>query len=264
MIYSNLLYDIRFLDILDLLLVITIIYLFIKLIRGTIAINIIIGISLILLFNILVNILNMKLMISIFNKISSVGIISLIIVFQEEIRKFLLMLGRNFINNKNLKWINFLFPKKISKNIHYNHIRPIIDAIRNMRISKIGMLIILIPNINYNDSFNNGELIDAVLSKRLLECIFSKNCPLHDGAVIISNHRIIYASCILPLTSNTQIPLHFGLRHRAALGISEIIDSFALVLSEENGQISYAKDGILHSNISLLELRNLLKKEFST
>ncbi|UOF94581.1 MAG: DNA integrity scanning protein DisA nucleotide-binding domain protein [Bacteroides sp.] len=262
MLYNNLIYKIRLLDIIDFLLVITIIIIFIRLIRGTIALNIMIGMSIILCFNLIVRVLKMKLMTNIFSQISNVGIIALIIVFQEEIRKFLLVIGRNFLNKKTIKWINFILPKKMS-DINYDKIRPIIDSIRSMKISKSGMLMIFIPNINYSDSFNNGELIDSVLSKRLLESIFAKNSPLHDGAVIISNHRIIYASCILPLTSNTQIPLNFGLRHRAAIGISEVINSFALVLSEESGQISYAQDGKLYSNISLLELRTLLKREFS-
>lgn len=250
-------------DVIDILLVAFLIYLFFSLVRGTIAVNILIGLFLIFLFYLLVRALEMRLMTGIFDKVASVGVIALIIVFQEEIRRFLLMIGRNSLLNSNKGWLRFLFGQKTLEGVNYDKIKPIIEACRSMKNTKTGALIVFARNIDGQDFFNNGEILNATLSKRLLESIFSKNGPLHDGAVVIADSQVVSASCVLPLTSNTELPARLGLRHRAAIGITEVSDSSALVISEETGEISYAKYGRIRTNISLLELEKFLQRDMS-
>lgn len=260
---GNFFSDFGIFDIIDILLVAMLIYLFFSLVRGTIAVNILIGLFLIFLFYLLVRSLGMRMMTGIFDKVASVGVIALIIVFQEEIRRFLLMIGRNTLVNRNKGWLRFIFGEKTLEEVSYDKMKPIIEACRSMKNSKTGALIVFARNIDGQDFFNNGETLNAAVSKRLLETIFSKNGPLHDGAVIIADSQIVSASCVLPLTSNTELPPRLGLRHRAAIGITEVSDSSALVISEETGEIAYAKYGRVRTNISLLELEKYLQRDMS-
>ncbi|POY39363.1 TIGR00159 family protein [Solitalea longa] len=249
-------------DLIDIILVAILIYLFYSLLRGTIAINILIGYLLIYLFYWLVKSLNMRLLTLLFNGFFQVGVIALIIVFQPEIRKFLLMIGKNFKLYRNEYWYRFFVRNKtIQKEVGSAQIKPILDACKSMQENKVGALIIFAKNSEEEHFYKNGEEIEGTVSKRLLESIFSKTSPLHDGAVIICEGRLMAAACILPLTDNHDLPAYMGLRHRAALGISEVADVAALVVSEETGNLAYARQGKIKSNISLQELEKNLRKD---
>jgi uncharacterized protein (TIGR00159 family) len=192
----------------------------------------------------------------------SVGFIALIVVFQQEIRRFLLLIGRNASLQKNKAWWSFIFgSKEIVKN-NSIRVKPIIDACKSLQKSKTGALIVFAKYFDEQFYQNSGEIIEAKISRRLLESIFQKTSPLHDGAVIISENRIKCASSILPLTENDKLPPQFGLRHRAGIGITEMSDAVAIIVSEETGEISYAKQGMVRMNLSFSELEKLLSKDF--
>lgn len=250
------------LDFLDILVVAVLIYLIFNLLRGTIAVNIFIGICIITLFYWIVRALHMELLTGILDKFLSVGVIALIIIFQQEIRRFLLLLGKNFTNNRARFWSRIFSNPASSPQGGYDKIKPVLEACKSMTLSKTGALIIFARNFDEQVFNNNGEAVSAKISKRLLESIFNKYSPLHDGAVVIADNEIKLASCILPLTDNTELPLNFGLRHRAGIGISEHSNSVALIVSEETGEIAFAKEGKLRVNVSLAELERILNKEF--
>lgn len=254
--------NLRFLDALDIILVALIIYYVYNLIRRTIALNILLGLVIMYAAYLLVKQAEMRLLTEILGGFVSVGFIALIVVFQQEIRRFLLLIGRNASLQKNKAWWSFLFgSNEIAKN-NSVRIKPIIDACKSMQKSRTGALIVFAKY--YDEQFyqNSGEIIESKISKRLLESIFQKNSPLHDGAVIISENRIKCASSILPLTENDKLPPQFGLRHRAGIGISEMSDAVAVIVSEETGEISYAKQGRVRLNLTFTELEKLLNKDF--
>ncbi|RYE20414.1 MAG: TIGR00159 family protein, partial [Sphingobacteriales bacterium] len=145
---------------------------------------------------------------------------------------------------------------------NYMRIKPILEACKSMKKTRTGALIVIVKFYEDQLFANSCEAMDAKISKRLLESIFQKNSPLHDGAVVIAENKIKSASCILPLTDNDKLPAQFGLRHRAGIGISETTDAVAIILSEETGEISYAKQGRVKSNLSLGELERALNKDF--
>ncbi|MEY5068360.1 MAG: hypothetical protein RLZ47_222 [Bacteroidota bacterium] len=248
----------RLLDAIDILLVALIIYYVYSLIRGTIAVNILLGISIIYIGYFLVQQAQMRLLSQILGGFISLGFIALIIVFQQEIRRFLLLLGKNASLQRNKAWWLFLFGKKEEINQNINRIKPILDACRSMQKSKTGALIVFSKYFEEQHFQNSGEILNASISKRLLESIFQKNSPLHDGAVIIAENKIKSASCILPLTENDRLPAHFGLRHRAGIGISEVSDVLAVIISEESGEIAYARQGKAKMKVSFSELERLL------
>jgi uncharacterized protein (TIGR00159 family) len=256
------LFKFRFFDLLDIVIVAIIIYQLYNLIRGTIAANIFIGLALIWVLYFIVKKLEMPLLTQILENFVNVGIIALIVVFQQEIRRFLLLVGKNASLQRNKAWWRYFFGSKDSERNNLARIKPIIDACKSMKQSRTGALIVFAKY--YDEQFyqNSCELVDAKISKRLLESIFQKNSPLHDGAVVIAENKIKSASCILPLTDNTDLPPQFGLRHRAGIGVSEANDATALIISEETGEISYAKHGRVKMNISFAELEKLLNKDF--
>jgi diadenylate cyclase len=249
-------------DVLDVVVVAIIIYQLYNLIRGTIAANIFIGLVIVFLLNLVVRALDMRLLTAILGNFINVGIIVPIIVFQQEIRRFLLLVGKNASLQRNKAWWRYFFGKKEDEKDNLARIKPIIDACKSMKQSRTGALIVFAKY--YDEQFyrNSCEVVEAKISKRLLESIFQKNSPLHDGAVVISENKIKSASCILPLTDNTDLPAQFGLRHRAGIGVSEANDATALIISEETGEISYAKHGRVKMNISFAELEKLLNKDF--
>jgi uncharacterized protein (TIGR00159 family) len=174
----------------------------------------------------------------------------------------LLLIGRNASLQKNKAWWSFIFgSKEIVKN-NSIRVKPIIDACKSLQKSKTGALIVFAKYFDEQFYQNSGEIIEAKISRRLLESIFQKTSPLHDGAVIISENRIKCASSILPLTENDKLPPQFGLRHRAGIGITEMSDAVAIIVSEETGEISYAKQGRVRMNLSFSELEKLLSKDF--
>lgn len=247
----------RWLDAIDILLVAIIMYQLYNLVKGTVAIRIFLGILSIYLFWKVAEAFQMDLLSEILGQFIGVGVIALIIVFQQEIRRFLLLIGNNNIfsskNKRLLKMLQLSTEKEEKINIP-----PIIDACKNLSQTKTGALIILDLNNELKAYSNSGEHINAKLSKSLLENIFFKNSPLHDGGVIIENNTIVAARCILPISENQSFPAHFGLRHRSAAGITEISQAIAIIVSEETGKISISQKGTIKHNLTLEELSKLL------
>ncbi len=244
--------DFRILDAVDILLVAFLLYQLYRLVKGTVAINIFIGVAAIYIIWKLVEALQMELLTEILGKFIGVGVIALVIVFQQEIRKFLLLLGStNFTRRrkflKQLKWLR-------DDKDHNVNITGIVEACRHMSNSKTGALIIIERQSRLGSYIDTGTFINGKLSGRLLESIFNKHSPLHDGAVIVSGEKLVAAGCILPLTEKSTIPSRFGLRHRAALGLAEKTDGMAIIVSEETGGVSIAVDDEFITKIPLDEL----------
>ncbi|HPW26051.1 MAG TPA: diadenylate cyclase CdaA, partial [Tenuifilaceae bacterium] len=233
------------------------------LIRGTVAINIFVGIVLLYIFWLVVRALNMELLSSILGQIIGVGVLALIIVFQQEIRKFLLFIGNRYINRRRFSFENFFFPKKREKQILVK-VDAIVKACRNMSETRTGALIVIARKSELQLYAESGDIIDADTSTRMIENIFFKNSPLHDGAVIIVNDRILAARCVLPITENINLPPHYGMRHKSAIGITEVTDAIAIVVSEETGKISVASEGMLRYDIGWLELDKYLRDNLSS
>ncbi|WP_256012942.1 diadenylate cyclase CdaA [Desertivirga xinjiangensis] len=248
----------RFLDFVDIILVAFIIYYVYNLIRGTIALNILLGLIIIYLVFLVTKQLEMHLLSQLLGGFVSVGVLALIIVFQQEIRRFLLLIGKNASLHRNRLWKTFFASKKEVEQNSAISLKPIIDACKYMQVTRTGALIVFAKYFDEQYYQNSGEPMDALISKRLIESIFQKNSPLHDGAVVISDGKIRCASCILPLTDNEKLPPHFGLRHRAGIGISEMSDAVAVIVSEETGTISYAKQGRVKMNLNAEDLEKLL------
>ena len=251
-----------FFNILDIFLVALLIYQLYNLIRGTIAANIFIGLALIFGMYYVVQALHMQLLTKILGKFVDVGIIALIVVFQQEVRRFLLLVGKNASLQRNRAWWQYFFGRTEAEKNNYARIKPIIDACKSLKSTRTGALIVFAKY--YDEQFyqTSCEVIDGKISKRLLESIFQKTSPLHDGAVVIAENKIKSASCILPLTEKTDLPAQFGLRHRAGIGVTEANDATAIIISEETGELSYAKQGRVKMNISFAELEKLLNKDF--
>ncbi|MBS1532684.1 MAG: TIGR00159 family protein [Bacteroidetes bacterium] len=249
-------------SILDIVLIAIIIYQLYNLIRGTIAANIFIGLALIYVLYFIVPESKMPLMAGILKKVADVGIIAVIVLFQQEIRRFLLLVGKNASLQRNKAWWRYFFGKADSERDNYARIKPIIDACKSLKQSKTGALIVFVKFYDEQLYQNSCEFLDSKISRRLLESIFQKNSPLHDGAVVISEGKIKAASCILPLTDKTDLPLQFGLRHRAGIGVTENNEATAIIISEETGELSYAKQGRVKMNIGFAELEKLLNKDF--
>jgi len=249
-------------SVLDIILLAVIIYQLYNLIKGTIAANIFIGLIFIYILYYIVPEQKMPLLAGILKKFADVGIIAVIVVFQQEIRRFLLLVGKNASLQRNKSWWRYFFGKAEVEKNNYTRIKPIIDACKNLKQTKTGALIVFAKY--YDEQFyqNSCEVLEAKISKRLLESIFQKSSPLHDGAVVIAENKIKSASCILPLTDKIDLPPQFGLRHRAGIGVTEANEATAIIISEETGEISYAKQGRVKMNISFAELEKLLNKDF--
>lgn len=249
--------DFSFLDILDIVLVAILLYYIYKLIRGTVAINIFIGIAIVYLIWKLTLALQMELLSDILGKFLGGGFIALIIVFQQEIRRFLLMVGStNFASKKGfMKRLKFL---KSEETISTD-IESIIAACSTMSKTKTGALIVIERNNSLDLLKQTGDKMHAEINAPLLNSIFYKNSPLHDGAIIIEDNIITATRVILPLEKDIDIPAHFGLRHRAAIGVTLRYDAVAIVVSEETGQISYIKNGEFILYDSLEDLIEIIK-----
>ena len=243
--------DFSFLDILDIVLVALLLYYVYKLLKGTVAINIFIGIALVVLIWKITQALQMEMLSGLLGALISLGAIAVLIVFQPEVRKFLLMLGStNFTSKRNfLKQISFL-----KSEIHTaTDVTSIVSACETMSATKTGALIVLERTHNLDFVKSTGDYMNAEINKAILESIFYKNSPLHDGAVLIKDNAIVATRVILPL-SKKNLPSRFGLRHRAAIGITEKTDALCLIVSEETGKLSYVKDGefVLYKNTNEL------------
>jgi diadenylate cyclase len=251
--------SVRMIDILDILLVALLLYVVFKLIRKTVAMNIFIGILSIYIIWKLVTVFQMELLSDILGQFISVGVIALLIVFQQELRKFLLLLGTPKFLPEPLTRL-FSFGQK-SEEVVKARTEILVEATDKLSKEGIGALIILARDNKLPDMVNTGIEINGKLSVDLLRSIFFKNNPLHDGAVVIDGDRIRAARCILPVSGNKEIPAHYGLRHRAGIGITEQSDAIAIIVSEETGHISYAIKGKLKHNAKQAELLRVLPVE---
>jgi diadenylate cyclase len=205
--------------------------------------------------------LEMKLLSTILGQFMGVGVIAALILFQQEIRKFLLLIGKTtpFNNDsffRSLPWKKNQEPDKLN-------INPVIEAAKTLGSSNTGALIVFAKSSELRFYAESGDLIDAIVSKRLLISIFNKHSPLHDGAVIIAKNRVKAARCVLPVSESETLPASYGLRHRAALGLTEVTDAIVLIVSEETGQISIARNGVINSNLSIQEIRTKLNQFLS-
>ncbi|SDC15565.1 TIGR00159 family protein [Williamwhitmania taraxaci] len=252
----------KILDVVDILLVAILLYQIYMLVRGTVAINIFVGVFALYLVWLIVKALNMELLSSILDKVIGLGVIALIIVFQQEIRRFLLYIGNRYFSRYNFSIERLFFPGRTEKDNLLN-VESIVKAARNMSETKTGALIVLARRSELEVYAETGDLIDAVISSRLLENLFFKNSPLHDGAVIICNNRIHAARCVLPVTDNMSLPAHYGMRHRAAVGITEHTDAVVVIVSEETGRISFVKDGAVKSRLTPAELQAEIESAFA-
>lgn len=255
--------DISYVDIFDILLVSVLLYNVYKLMRGSVAIRVFLGFLSIYLIYLVVRAVEMELLSNILGQFMQVGVIAVIILFQQEIRKFLLIIGKitvfdegNFITS-----LKNIFVRQ--EDVHWKNITPIIEAMKTLGGSNTGALIVLSKNSELKFYAESGDRMDALISKRLLISIFNKYSPLHDGAVIIYEGKIIAARCILPVTEKDDLPAQFGLRHRAAIGMSDVTDSLVLVVSEETGQLSSVRNGHIYHNQSTQEMRKTINRYLS-
>ena len=248
-------------DIIDILLVALMLYYSYRLMKESRSLNVFIGILMFVILWLLVSqILEMRLLGSIMDKLVSVGVIGLIILFQEDIRKFLYNIGAHQRMRVLLK---FFQQEKEENNNGSNRemIVPIVLACMNMSKRKVGALIVIERSIPLDDVSDTGDRIDANINQRLIENIFFKNSPLHDGAMIISKHRIKSAGCILPVSHSLDIPKELGLRHRAAMGMSQDSGAVVIVVSEETGGITVAIKGQFQLRLSAEKLESVLTEE---
>ncbi len=251
--------DIRILDILDILLVAVLLFELYRLLRGTVAINIFLGIVAIFLIWKVVDALQMELLSQFLGAFISVGFIALIVIFQPEIRQFLLALGTpNFLKKRKGKFLFWTINMKYEIELD---IDPIILACQRMADAKEGALIVIAKQNELRQIRESGETLNAQISAPLIENLFYKNSPLHDGAMIIFNNEIKAAGCILPVSNNPDLPPRLGLRHRAAIGITEQSDSIAIVVSEQSGKISFCKEGE-RTTVQPAKLKVMLEEEF--
>lgn len=242
-------------DFIDILLVAFLLYYLYKLMKASGSINVFTGILVFILIWLVVSqVLEMKLMGSIFDKLVSVGVLALIVLFQEEIRRFLLTLG----SHQNASALVRFFRGNKGQVTSHEEIMPIVMACISMGKQKVGALIVIEHDVPLDDVVRTGEVVNANINQRLIENIFFKNSPLHDGAMVVAGGRIKAAGCILPVSHNLDIPKELGLRHRAAMGISQVSDAHAIIVSEETGAISVAYKGQFFLRLSAEELETML------
>ena len=255
-------FDFGIKDIIDIFLVATMLYYIYRLMRESRSLNVFIGIMVFVVMWLFVSqVLQMRLLGSILDKLVSVGVIALIVLFQDDIRKFLYNLGAHRRMKAFTRFFTSSKGKDKAKKQVKETIMPIVMAAMNMSKGKVGALIVIERLVPLNDIVVTGDQIDAAINQRLIENIFFKNSPLHDGAVVIANKRIKAAGCILPVSHNLDIPKELGLRHRAAMGISQESDAVAVVVSEETGGISVAVNGAFRLRLSAEELESILTDE---
>ena len=245
-------------DFIDIFLVALLLFYIYRLMKESRSMNVFIGILVFVLIWLLVSVIfEMRLLGSILDKLISVGVIGFIVLFQSEIRKFLYTIGAH----QRLQPLIKLFSGKKGKEPDKKNIMPIVRACMNMARDKVGALIVIERSIPLDDIVETGEIIDAKISNRLIENIFFKNSPLHDGAMIISSKRVKAAGCILEVAHDMDIPKELGLRHRAGLGVTQSSDAMAVIVSEETGRVSVALEGELKLRLSFEELESILTKE---
>ncbi len=258
-------FEISIKDIIDIFLVAVLLYQLYKLLKRTGAVNLFLGVLAFLICWILVSyVFKMELLGGILDRIVSVGAFAIIVLFQDELRRFFSKIGSH------QKWSLLTYLKRVlssesSQNKDTDlHLLQLVLACRALSKTSTGGLIVIARNFDLDFYIQSGEQLNATISSRLIENIFFKNSPLHDGAMIITNKGIKAAACILPISKNQSIPKRLGLRHRAALGITENTDAIAIVISEETGHISWAINGQLTSNVKPEQLEHFLSEEMAT
>lgn len=254
------LFDIRIIDLIDILLVAFLLYQVYRLLKGTVAINILVGVGAIYLVWKGVELLHMELLSEILGQFIGVGVIALIVVFQQEVRKFLLYIGTTDFGRQNALAKIFGWNRRGAAD--ETDFATIAQACASFSQTKTGAIIVIARKTGLGSFESTGDRIDARISVRLLESIFQKESPLHDGAVIVSGERILSARCILPVSDRESLPSRMGMRHRAALGLAERTDALVAVVSEQTGEISLAVEGQLKSRLSAKELEEQMRQLF--
>ena len=253
--------QLSFADILDIFLLALMIFFIFRWIRGTSAMSIFVAIISLYVIRVIVSAFNMRLMTNIMETVLDVGLIALIVIFQPEIRKFLMQLGSRYMNSARGRAILDKLLGKDRKNMNISGseaVNEIAEACRRMSEDKTGALIVIAHKASLEEVINSGDRIDAAIHRRLIMNLFFKNSPLHDGALVISGDRITAARCTLPITERTNIPASYGMRHKAAIGITEETDADAITVSEETGKISFVKGGKVTPISNINELKLLL------
>lgn len=255
--------NITFIDVLDVIMVGLLIYWIIKLVRGTAAVSIFSSILVIYIIWIVSRALGMKLLSFILGQVLGVGVIALIVIFQPEIRRFLLHFSSRYGSVAQKGVFRRIFKRSASTGMGVNELEEITAACRKMSETKTGALIVIRHKSSLDEFIETGDEIMARISRRLIENIFFKNTPLHDGAMIISEDRIIAARCTLPMSESQDIPARYGMRHRAAVGISEQTDASVVVVSEETGGITFVSGGVMKTLGSITELRRAIEDSYN-
>lgn len=246
-------------DVIDILIVAIILFELYKLTKGTAAVKLFWIVSIFYVIWKVVAYLRFTLLSELVGEIINVGILAIIILFAPEIRKFLLYIG----DGRFLHFFSDKFAKPSKEKDFLTEIEATREACHNMAATKTGALIIFARETPLDELLSTGEVLDALPSSELLENIFFKNSPLHDGAVIIKDHRIAAARCILPVSKNKNLPPEVGLRHRSALGTTEMTDAIAVIVSEQTGKISICKEGNMVRDLSSSNLRQILYDELT-
>ena len=247
-------------DLLDILIVAFLLYQTYRLLKGTSGMNIFaVLLTFVVVWFLVSYVFQMELLGSIINKVANVGIILIVILFQDEIRNFMAKLFSRTATNGLVKRVKKMI-FKVDDSTHTSGIEQITQAVFNCAKTKTGALIVIEQEAELTHYGLSGEVIDAEINSRLIENIFFKNTPLHDGAMIISKDRIMAAGCILPVSNRTDIPKHLGLRHRAGLGMTEKTDALVIIVSEETGKVSCMKQGTLNLGVNKEELTSFLKR----
>ncbi len=249
-------------DILDILLLALIIFIVFRWIRGSSAMSIFVAIISLYLIRVVVSAFNMRLMTALMKTILDVGVLALIVIFQPEIRKFLIKLGNRYISSARGRALaDRILGRRGGKNnlsSAAEAVNNLTEACRRMSEDKTGALIVIAHKNPLDEIINTGDRIDAAIHRRLIMNLFFKNSPLHDGALVIYGGRIAAARCTLPITEKQDIPASYGMRHKAAIGITEETDADVVVVSEETGKISFVKDGTVTPIKNINELKLLL------
>lgn len=241
--------EVSWVDLIDIGLVAILLYQIYKMIRGSLAVNIFLGILALYLGYLIVRAAQMELLATILGQFMGVGVLAMIILFQPEIRKFLLVIGRGTDKD--------FFKSLAHWRTIYNDdfdISEVTEAIKTMKATRTGSLIVLSRGSELKGYLETGDMLDAEVTARLLLSIFNKQSPLHDGAVIIHKGRIKAARCVLPVSENDHLPPHFGLRHRSAIGMSEVTDTLIITVSEETGRLILARNGKFLKGLKLKQV----------
>ncbi|ROT46976.1 diadenylate cyclase CdaA [Candidatus Cardinium hertigii] len=260
----NLLYfdnqGLNFIRVVDMVLVGCLIYWVYRLIKGSTTVKMASGFFIIYLFYLTFKAFKLKLLETILGKFIDIGPIITIVIFQREIRYFLSSMGKGLVFGKGI--ITKMIPGLARQKVEID-VTPVVKAVQALGGSNTGALIVFTKDVDLRHYEKSGDVINAQVSARLLIAIFNKYSPLHDGAVIIHSNKIVAARCILPVTENPNIAAHFGLRHKAAVGLTEITDTLVVIVSEESGQISIARNGSMENNLSAQEIRSAIKEYLS-